>query len=152
MQTNYALVLALTIAVMIVMITIAIELVYHFRPFYWRIISLICFLIEQGLVWIYTFISFGFFLIFKFFDAMHLFCGFLLKIASIPGLAVYYVFRWFVKTFFFLLRAIIRIAILLIQCSLISIVGILSVLIMTAWSHNVKNETRLNPNDSTTGE
>ena len=153
MQTRYALILVIRIAVMILMITIAIELVYHFRPFYWRIIKLICVLIEQGLVWIYTFISFGFLLIFKFFDAVRLFCAFLLEIASTSGSAVYYVFRSFVKTSFFLLRAIIRIAILLITCSLISLAGILSVLLMTAWSHNVKNETnRLNPNDSTTGE
>lgn len=149
MQTNYALILVIRIAVMMLMITIAIELVYHFRPFYWRIISLICFLIEQGLVWIYTSISFGFLLIFKFFDAMRLFCGFLLEIAS---RAVHFVFRSFVKTFYFLLRAIIPITILLIKCSLISLAGILSVLIMTAWGRNLKKETRRNPNDSTTGE
>ena len=133
MQTKYALLLALKIAVMLLMITIAIELEYHIRPLYWRIIKLICFFIEQGLVWIYTFISFGFSLI-----------SFLLKIALTSASAFCYVFRSFVQIVDFLLKAIIRVAILLITCSL----GVL-----ITCSHTIKNETkRFIPNDSRMGE
>ena len=133
MQTKYALLLALKIAVMLLMITIAIELEYHIRPLYWRIIKLICSFIEQGLVWIYTFISFGFSLI-----------SFLLKIALTSASAFCYVFRSFVQTVDFLLKAIIRVAILLITCSL----GVL-----ITCSHTIKNETkRFITNDSRMGE
>ena len=48
------------------------------------IIKLICFFIEQALVWIYTFTSFGVLLV-----------GFLLGIASTTALAVYNTFLWF---------------------------------------------------------
>ena len=127
MQTKNALLLALKIAVMLLMITIAIELEYHIRPLYWRIIKLICFFIEQGLVWIYTFISFGFSLI-----------SFLLKIALTSASAFCYVFRSFVQTVDFLVKAIIRVGILLITCSL----GVL-----ITCSHTIEN-----PDDSRMGE
>ena len=133
MQTKYALLLALKIAVMLLMITIVIELEYHIRPLYWRIIKLICFFIEQGLVWIYTFISFGFSLI-----------SILLKIALTSASAFCYVFRSFVQTVDFLVKAIIRVGILLITCSL----GVL-----ITCSHTTKNKTKsFNPNDSRMGE
>lgn len=133
MQTKHALLLALKIAVMLLMITIAIELEYHIRPLYWRIIKLICFFIEQGLVWIYTFISFGFSLI-----------SFLLKIALTSASAFCYVFRSFVQTVDFLLKTIIRVATLLITCSL----GILITCSIT-----IKDKTKgFNPNDSRMGE
>ena len=140
MQTKYI------IAVILLMIAIAIELTYHIiRPFYWRIIKLICFFefIEQGLVWIYTFISFGFLLI-----------SFLLKRVVTSASTVCYVFQWYVATFFSLLREIIQI---LIACDLLTLAANLSPVLITwirgAFHHNPRNETkRLNQNDSRTGQ